>query len=564
MSGRRLLLILAALAAAVYLAAPPRSRPLPSRPARLIEPVRGVFHVHTTRSDGSGTVEQVARAASRAGLRFIVLTDHGDATRPPDAPMYRHGVLVVDAIEISTEGGHVVALGLPKSPYPLGGEARDVVEDIRRMGGVAIAAHPASRKSDLRWTDWRVPVQGLEYLNGDSEWRDEPAWQLARALLAYPVRPVETLASLFDRSEEAIRQWDALSKTRRVVGLAAADAHGRVGLRAQEPYRGRLALPVPGYESVFRSMSIALPQAHLSSHAPVDARVVLDEIAAGRVFSSVDALGRQPAFEFTAAGGEVVATGGEALAVEGPVRIAVVAQAPPDARIALLRDGVQVIESPGPLLRHDVGPEPAAYRVEVRMPDAPGEPRVPWIMSNPIYVNRGGDDTPKPAPRPATTRKDLYIDGPAPEWTVEHSSASQAAVDVASAVSGTQLLFRYAISGGASSHPFAALVTPVGPDLAEHDRLTFTARADRAMRLSVQLRAHTSDPAGERWHRSVFVDSTPREISVWFDDMRPRGVTSTVKPRLERIRSLLFVVDTVNTPAGTAGQVSLDDLRYER
>jgi hypothetical protein len=84
------------------------------------------------------------------------------------------------------------------------------------------------------------------------------------------------------------------------------------------------------------------------------------------------------------------------------------------------------------------------------------------------------------------------------------------------------------------------------------------------MRVSVQLRAPTSPPEGERWHRSVFVDTVPREISVWFDEMRPRGMTSTPKPLLEKIQSVLFVIDTVNTPAGTAGQLTLDDVRYER
>jgi hypothetical protein len=147
---------------------------------------------------------------------------------------------------------------------------------------------------------------------------------------------------------------------------------------------------------------------------------------------------------------------------------------------------------------------------------------------------------------------------------VEHSSASQAAVDVVNAVTGTQLLLRYALSGTASSHPFAALAVRAGPALVGHDRLTFKARADRPMRVSVQLRAPTSPPDGERWHRSVFVDTVPREISVRFADMRPRGVTRTPKPALETIQSVLFVIDTVNTPTGTAGQLSLDDVRYER
>src|ERR1700750_1490286 len=60
--------------------------------------VPGVIHIHTIRSDGRGTPDEVAAAAARAGLKFIVLTDHGDATRVPDAPSYRHGVLCLDGV----------------------------------------------------------------------------------------------------------------------------------------------------------------------------------------------------------------------------------------------------------------------------------------------------------------------------------------------------------------------------------------------------------------------------------------------------------------------------------
>jgi hypothetical protein len=374
---RRVLLTLAALAIVVYVCVPREAHVLPPAPSQIGEPVRGVFHVHTRRSDGSGTVEQVARAAARAGLRFVVVTDHGDGTRARSAPAYHNGVLVIDAVEVSTNHGHVVALNADRSPYPLAGEARDVAEDIRRMGGVAIAAHPGSRKPQLRWTDWGVPVDGLEHMNGDSEWRDEPAWRLARAIFAYPVRPVETLGLLFDRSDDVLRQWDALTTTRRVVAIAGADAHGRLGLRAQEPYQGWLALPIPGYESVFRSASIALPQARLSRDAENDAKAVIDEIRAGRVFSSVDALAAQPRFHFAATSGRFQAAGGEVLTLDGPVRIEVTAQAPPDVEIVLLRNGARLATSTGASLHHDGEPVPAVYRVEVNLRGAPGEPPVP-------------------------------------------------------------------------------------------------------------------------------------------------------------------------------------------
>src|SRR5574341_1149335 len=66
----------------------------------------GVFHVHTSRSDGTGTPDEIAAAAAHAGLQFVIFTDHGNGTRAPDRPQYRHGVLCLDAVEISTAEGH--------------------------------------------------------------------------------------------------------------------------------------------------------------------------------------------------------------------------------------------------------------------------------------------------------------------------------------------------------------------------------------------------------------------------------------------------------------------------
>src|SRR5436309_12998804 len=79
----------------------------------------GAYHIHTARSDGVGDKRDVARAAARAGLTFVILTNHGDATRPPDPPAYLEGVLCLDAVEISTDDGHYVAIDMPRAPYPL-------------------------------------------------------------------------------------------------------------------------------------------------------------------------------------------------------------------------------------------------------------------------------------------------------------------------------------------------------------------------------------------------------------------------------------------------------------
>ena len=570
-----LLAVIVVVPLAAWFLAPPAARPLsPMPPGVTAVPVRGAIHIHTRRSDGdgTGTVDEVAAAAAAAGLKFIILTDHGDATREVDAPQYRGGVLAIDAVEISTDGGHVVALGLSRSPYPLAGEPRDVLDDVARLGGFALAAHPGSVKPELGWTDWDAPFAGLEWLNADSEWRDESKWLLARLLFSYPVRRAESVAMLLDRPEEVLRRWDAATLDRKLVAVAAADAHARVGLRTVgEPYDGGASIHIPTYEDSFRAFSISLPNVVLTGEAPADAAAVIAAIRAGHVYSTIDAVGGAAVLSFTATSSEGTATGGDDLPAASPITLRVQVQAPADADIVLLENGAPAATARGASLEHMAGPERAVYRVEVQLPGSPGQPPVPWIVSNPIYVGRPAPAPVAPAPG-ATTSAPLtapasvavqYSNGPATGWTIEKSQSSLGAVDVVPAVPGTQVSFRYALGGTQSGSPFAALVMPAGSELAGSNRLMFMARSDRPMRMSVQLRV-PNGPEGERWHRSIYLDTTPRPFTIAVDDLRPRGATSQPRPDLSAVQSVLFVVDTVNAEIGASGQVWIDDVRYGR
>ncbi|MGE3402809.1 MAG: PHP domain-containing protein [Vicinamibacterales bacterium] len=540
-------LVAAAAGAALYIALlPPAPLELTATGPR--QP-RGVFHVHTSRSDGAGTPADVAAAAARAGIDFVILTDHGDATRAPDPPAYVDGVLVIDAVEVSTTRGHVVALGLAEAaPYPLGGEGRDAVEDIQRLGGMAIAAHIGSPKPELQWTDPAAAIDGIEWINADSEWRDEGAWTLARVLLAYPGRSAAALGSVLDRPDPVLARWDTLLQARRVVGVAAVDAHARVG--ANEPYDGRISLRLPSYEAMFRTMTIALESATFSGDPSADAAAVVDALRRGAFFSTIDAI---------ASPGELRIT-----STNGTLRVD--SNAPADATIVLLRGGDMVTSAPGPVMEYALPATPAVYRVEVRVPSAPGMPPVPWLVSNAIDVLRPEAveaSAPAPPGVPGTT---LFADGQAGAWTVERGGAAQAALDAISAApAGEQLLFRFALGGRVSENPFAAAVVPV-TGLADYRQVTFAARADAPMRLAVQLRAPSPGAGrdGERWRRSVFIDQTPRTITVSFDDLRPVPGAREGQVPLAAVDSLLFVVDLVHTPLGASGRVWLDDVRLER
>ena len=555
----------ATLAAAVLAAAflflalplPQRASALPGSTPRGPTAL-GSFHIHTNRSDGSGSPDDVAAAAARAGLTFIVLTDHGDGTRKPDPPQYRHGVLTIDGVELSTQRGHYIAIGLPQAPYPLRGEPRDVIEDVKRLGGFGIVAHAHSARPGLQWHDWNAPFDGMEWLNADTEWRDERAQQVARALARYPFRPVETLAALLDRPDGTLARWDLLTQRRPIVALAGADAHARAGWMDDDVdgYRRGWFLRIPSYDASFRTFAIrAALERPLTKDAAADAANVISSLRRGAVYSAIDAMGSPAVLDFSATtAGQRIASGDVFTDTAAPLTFSARVNARTGGVIALLRDGRILTQSPVPLLTHETAGE-GTYRVEVYLGDGPGEPPVPWIVSNPIYVRpvQWGTLPVVPTRIPTITRGSQG--GP---WHVEKDDASTATVAQKDHPDGP-VQFTFRLAEGDRTGKYAALGIGVGKGLTERTQIAMRASASRPMRISVQAR---QPHQGHRWQRSIYLDTEPRDVVVRFAEMTPVGASGTFDPAVAD--TLLFVVDTTNTLPGTAGSFTLENLRVER
>ena len=557
-SLRTLFLLTAALTAAVVLyaslTAPPRAVELDSKPVPTI--VTGAYHIHTSRSDGTGTVDEVADAAARAGLRFIVLTDHGDGTRTPDAPAYRHGVLTIDAVELNTDAGHLVALGLDgPAPYPLAGQARDVIEDVHRLGGLAVIAHPDSPKPDLRWRAMgNTDFDGLEWINVDSEWRDERFRRLVAVGMRALIRSPEAIASMFQRPTRTLERWDAAARQRPVFGLAAVDAHARIGWRETEEPRGRTALARPSYESLFKTVvENAVLDAPLTGDAANDARAVLAALTTGRSFSTVAAYAHPATLDFAMErDGSRVPMGGRTMEAEGAVMFRADVPQAPGARLTLMQDGKPIATGQGTL----AATRPATrgvYRVEVSFPGAPA----PWIMSNPIVIDRDGPPAgPFPGPLPPPPADSAAtIPVPPSAWRIEKDAQSNATTDA----SGEELGFAFGIAGGTPRGQYAAIATDLNTDSGV-DAIQFTGRASAPVRVSVQLRL-PGGPQGSRWGRSVYLDTTPRQVVIRLQDFDPIGPATSRRPIAVPVQGLLVVVDTLNTLPGTEGKVWLSDLK---
>ncbi len=112
--------------------------------------IRADFHTHAIGDGayGPGTPDLVAahlEAAVEAGLNCIAVTDHDDL-RPgllavDYAARNNLPLLVIAGMEITTEQGHLVAIGI-EAPLPSWREMTETVDAIRERGAISILPHP--------------------------------------------------------------------------------------------------------------------------------------------------------------------------------------------------------------------------------------------------------------------------------------------------------------------------------------------------------------------------------------------------------------------------------------
>ena len=99
--------------------------------------------MHTTHSrDAFCSVRGAVKAARAKGLDGIAITDHDSIGGHPEAKKLSRGrFLIIPGIEVSSADGHILGLGVNEL-VPRGLPARETVKLIRKLGGIAVAAHP--------------------------------------------------------------------------------------------------------------------------------------------------------------------------------------------------------------------------------------------------------------------------------------------------------------------------------------------------------------------------------------------------------------------------------------
>jgi hypothetical protein len=341
-----------------------------------------VIHAHSVHSDGTGTVEQIAAQAARAGVDVVLLTDHDSLeARRRGGERYHGRVLMCVGEEVSPKGGnHYLAFGIDDEIDHDGLGPAEVVAAVAEAGGFGFLAHPFSQGSErfrrvgpgMPWDDLDAPgYTGIELWSFVTDTVEGLA--SVREIARFVARPERVVTGPPERN---LRGWDTLLARRRVVAIGGVDAH-QIGVRVG----GRVPLRLMSYRRSFSHLRThVLLDRPRTGEPRADREAVYAALRAGRCYLAMDSFGRAQGFAFGARGAEAVPMGGESDWAQGQ---SLEASVPLPAELTLLRDGEPVARVHGTGLEQ-AAEQPGAYRLEARL-RANGAWRT-WILSNPVYL----------------------------------------------------------------------------------------------------------------------------------------------------------------------------------
>src|SRR3990172_1131536 len=104
-------------------------------------------HTHPLSWDSYLSPDELVERSKAAGLDGICLSEHDFFWKPEEIAdlAKRHDYLVLPAIEINTDDGHVLAYGLTKYVYGMH-RSHELAEHIEEARGVRGAPHPYRRQ----------------------------------------------------------------------------------------------------------------------------------------------------------------------------------------------------------------------------------------------------------------------------------------------------------------------------------------------------------------------------------------------------------------------------------
>jgi hypothetical protein len=338
----------------------------------------GVIHIHSTYSDGSKSIPEIAKIAGEVGLDYLMFTDHHTLQPKRDnLEGWYDGVLVAIGYEINDEAdqNHYLTFNLEQelaaSLKPL-----EYVEEVNKQGGFGIIAHPDEKRSAMKkYPPYPWKVWESNHYNGIEIWNQMSEWLEGLTHINKYWRVFNPRRSILAPMAETLEKWDSVNRERKVVGIGGVDAHGHL-------YKlwGLFQITIFRYKVLFKTIRThILTNQALAGEGTYggDIQNLYSSLLDCRCFIANSYCGDARGFRFWAENSKAKVILGDQLKFDKYTHLHV--NLPQTALVHLIRNGKKVTTQKGSELIFDVT-EPGIFRVEAYSLGRP------WIFSNHIRI----------------------------------------------------------------------------------------------------------------------------------------------------------------------------------
>ncbi|MFH0703180.1 MAG: CehA/McbA family metallohydrolase [bacterium] len=336
----------------------------------------GALHIHSKYSDGTSAIKEIALAAKKTGLSWIIITDHNniEGLKNGEEGWY-NGVAVLIGEEISPENSdHYLALNI-KQEISEKMPPESFIQEVKKQGGIGFIAHPdenLARKNNLkplRWRDWDIQgFDGIEIWNYLSDWVDN--FDSKKAFWNYFLRQ----RMLNGPTLSTLEWWDRLnnSSAKIIPAIGGVDAHA-----LEYKFLGIKFKVFPYYES-FKTVTNCLYLDNELSKSFEQAKIqIINALRDGKNTIINKIWNNKENFDFFIENKEKQAFPGNSIKLDKQTKAVI--NLSKKAKIKLIHNSKLIQEYTGKeLIFKDL--IPGKYRVEVFYKNHP------WIFTNPIQI----------------------------------------------------------------------------------------------------------------------------------------------------------------------------------
>lgn len=222
----------------------------------------GAIHIHSTWSDGSKSIPEIAAIADSVNLDYLLMADHQTLEGLKRGQEKKYGrTHVLIGCELNDPDNenlnHYLVFNIDEE-IPRNLKPSEYIREVKKRGGMGFIAHPDEVRGNLvrsfpgnPWIHWENDeFDGIEIWNQMSEWM-ERLTPLNKLWMTVSPRK-----GIYQPCERTLAKWDLLNSRRKVIGVGGIDVHAM-------PYKiGPLTLIFFPYKIQFQSIrtNIILPE----------------------------------------------------------------------------------------------------------------------------------------------------------------------------------------------------------------------------------------------------------------------------------------------------------------